>query len=385
MRELTHIRIPHPINQSDDEQLWRIVLDEKNTVLSMDVMESVSCPQGESWNGDWLSPMGLDLQINGGLGLAFSELTFQDLPKLSDLLDKLWIDGVDCICPTIVSSEINSLRLSLEVLKQARNKHISRRCKLLGAHLEGPFIADSRRGAHSDQYLSLPGLEDLNERIKDFEEEIDLVTLAPELPGSFDLIKRLIALKIVVCLGHSTADEFATRQAFAEGVSMLTHAFNAMPGLHHRAPGPLGEALKNGQISIGLIADGVHVHPTLAILLQRLAEDKLVLVSDAISPYGLEDGEYKWDQRCVVSAEGTCRLKNGTLVGTTLPLLETAQKLAKWSKEPSASIWSATISPRLVLDKGQRFTSFFVGQSLHQLLRWRMNWKHSELSWQPAA
>ncbi len=90
---------------------------------------------------------------------------------------------------------------------------------------------------------------------------------------------------------------------------MLTHAFNAMPGLQHRSPGPVGEAIKNGEIAIGLIADGVHVHPNIVAFLQRLAPNQLVLVSDAIAPYGLKDGEYKWDDRLIVSQKG-CRIKS---------------------------------------------------------------------------
>ena len=197
--------------------------------------------------------------------------------------------------------------------------------------------------------------------------------------------KKLNNLGIVVCLGHSSADEDECNSAFARGVQMLTHAFNAMPGLQHRSPGPVGEAIKNGEIAIGLIADGVHVHPNIVVLLQRLAANQLVLVSDAIAPYGLKDGKYKWDKRWVISENGSCKLENGTLAGSSLSLLKACQNLAGWTGQPSSSIWSATIAPRLVLDQEQKFDDFLLGKSLNQLLRWTMNTEHDELSWQRAA
>ena len=166
---------------------------------------------------------------------------------------------------------------------------------------------------------------------------------------------------------------------------MLTHTFNAMPGIHHRNPGPIAAALNNGEISMGLIADGIHVHPSVAVLLQRLASEKLVLVSDAISAYGLKDGLYQWDNRPLTVTNGTCRLKDGTLAGTTLPLLEGVKRLAKWSGQPAASIWSATIAPRMALNKQCSFVDYFVGKSMKNLLRWHQDLKSNDLSWQRAA
>ena len=384
MRRITHVRFPDPTSHCESNYWW-VLLDEQDIVLSVNPMDYGSAMAGEHWGGDWLSPMGVDLQINGGLGLAFPDLTFGDLPTLFDLLDQLWIDGVEAICPTFVSCDLPSLHLGLDVLREARNNHSSNRCKLLGAHLEGPFLSKSRSGAHNPEFLCAPSLFALNELIGGFEEEIDLFTLAPELVGSLDVINRLKNLGVVVCLGHSSADEDECNSAFARGVQMLTHAFNAMPGLQHRSPGPVGEAIKNGEIAIGLIADGVHVHPNIVVLLQRLAANQLVLVSDAIAPYGLKDGKYKWDKRWVISENGSCKLENGTLAGSSLSLLKACQNLAGWTGQPSSSIWSATIAPRLVLDQEQKFHDFLLGKSLNQLLRWTMNTEHDELSWQRAA
>ena len=328
MHRITNVRLPAPL-PGERDQRYSVDLDDQGLICRIAAMDAEGQQANEDWNGDWLSPRGVDLQINGGLGLAFPELTPVDLPRLEELLDLLWRDGVEAIAPTLVTCGIAPLRQALAVLREARQLHRPGRCRLLGAHLEGPFLAEARRGAHPREHLAIPSLEALAERIGGFETDIALVTLAPELEGAAAVIERLRDLGISVALGHSAANAEQARAGFDQGVGMLTHAFNAMPGLHHRAPGPLGEACRRGGIALGLIADGVHVHPTMAVLLQRLAPEQTVLVSDALAPYGLADGEHHWDERVLLVENGTCRLEDGTLAGVTLPQLEGVKRLAR--------------------------------------------------------
>ena len=384
MRRITDVRLPRRPGSRDPAALHWLTLDDHGLISAIGPMPSRGAMAGESWHGDTLSPRGIDLQINGGLGLAFTELSERDLPRIQELLELLWRDGVEAIAPTLVTCAVTPLRQSLAVLRQARERHQSSRCQLLGAHLEGPFLAESRRGAHPLEHIAAPTAAALKERIAGFEADISLVTLAPEQPGAEALINQLRALGITVALGHSTADADQAALAFQRGVGMITHAFNAMPGLHHRAPGPLGEACRRGDIALGLIADGVHVHPTTAVLLQRLAGDQLVLVSDALAPYGLEDGEHRWDERVLLVKNGTCRLEDGTLAGVTLPLLEGTCRLAGWTGDAEAAIWASTMAPRHVL--GDDITAdFLIGEALRDLLRWRWRESDRNLGWREAA
>ena len=382
MHRISDVRLPTPLGGDADQRHW-IELDDESRILRIETMATESAAGGDSWQGDWISPRGVDLQINGGLGLAFPELTQADLPRLIQLLDWLWADGVDAIAPTLVTCGIEPLRRALAVLRTARQKHIAGRCQLLGAHLEGPFLAEARRGAHPIEHLAAPSLDALEQRIGGFEGEIALMTLAPELEGAEAVIQRLRELKITVALGHSAAKADGAAQAFEQGVGMLTHAFNAMPGLHHGAPGPLGEACRRGDIALGLIADGVHVHPTMAVLLQRLAPKQTVLVSDALAPYGLADGEHRWDERVLLVNNGTCRLEDGTLAGVTLPQLEGVKRLALWSGASSAAIWSATVAPRRVMGTADTVPDALIGQPLTRLLRWSQH--VGKLQWACAA
>ena len=377
----TNLRLPEAAGMG--ARRWRLGVDHSGCIARLEPLPPGSEGAGENWQGDWLSPAGVDLQINGGLGLPFPELTPQQLPRLLELLELLWRDGVEAIAPTFVTCAVEPLRQGLAVLEEARRQHRPGRCRLLGAHLEGPFLAEPRRGAHPAEHLCAPSLQALEQRIAGFEDAIALVTLAPELEGADAVIAALRQRGVVVSLGHSAANEAQARRAYQQGVAMLTHTFNAMPGLHHRAPGPLGEACRRGGVALGLIADGVHVHPTMAVLLQRLAPEQTVLVSDALAPYGLADGEHRWDERVLLVENGTCRLDDGTLAGVTLPQLEGVKRLARWSDAPSAAIWSATVAPRRVIGDATGCMDALMGRPLTQLLRWHQ--KEGELHWACAA
>ena len=375
----TNLRLPRAAETSN--QLWRLGVDPEGCIASLEPLAAGSAGAGENWGGDWLSPAGVDLQINGGLGLPFPELVPGQLPLLIELLELLWRDGVEAICPTFVTCGVAPLRQGLALLEEARRLHKPGRCRLLGAHLEGPFLAPSRRGAHPTEHLCAPSLAALDERIAGFEHSIALVTLAPELEGAAAVIEALCRLGILVSLGHSEANEAQAREAYGQGVAMLTHACNAMPGLHHRAPGPLGALLDFPHLALGLIADGVHVAPAMAVLLQRLWPEQLVLVSDALAPYGLPPGSYPWDDRQIEVQNGSCRLADGTLAGTSLGLLEGVVRLAQWTGEPAAAIRAATVLPRRLVGDLRPVQEQLLGRPLAETLRWHQPRPGAPLAW----
>jgi N-acetylglucosamine-6-phosphate deacetylase len=286
-----------------------------------------------------------------------------------------------------VTCGVDPLRQSLAVLAQARAQTGPQQCRLLGAHLEGPFLAHGRRGAHPEQHLAAPSLAALAERIAGFAGgpagDIALVTLAPELEGAGAVIAELRNLGVVVSLGHSAANERQAAAAFEAGVSMLTHSFNAMGGLQHRDPGPVAAALLRGDVALGLIADGVHVAPSMAVLLQRLAPQQVVLVSDALAPYGLGEGQHRWDERLLIVKDGSCRLADGTLAGVTLPLLEGVRRLAAWSDDPGRAIAAATVNPRRVLGDHRDARALLLGRPLEHSMRWKQTGEG--LRWQVAS
>ena len=331
-------------------------------------------------DGDWLSLGGVDLQINGGLGLAFPDLELTDLPKLREICDFLWQQGVDGFLPTIVTTAVDKIQRSLATIAQFMTTQNEQEdtAKVLGVHLEGPFLNYQKRGAHPEQYLLPLTIENINKVLGDYSDIVKIMTLAPELDSSGATVTYLKDKNIIVSLGHSLAMASQAKQAFARGASMVTHAFNAMPGLHHRQPGLLGEAIVNPNVYCGLIADGNHVCPTmLEIILKASNYDcGVFLVSDALSPIGLPDGIYPWDEREIEVSKGTARLPDGTLSGTTLPLLVGVENLVKWGCNVEKAIAMATESPR----KAIGLSGIGVGQTAN-LLRWHWDEKQQELSW----
>lgn len=327
--------------------------------------------------GDWVSLGGVDVQINGGLGLAFPDLSEKNIDQLEDICRFLWKEGVDGFLPTLVTTSVENFQRSLRILAEfmGSQKH-QETAKILGVHLEGPFLNFEKRGAHPAEFLLPLTVENVKRILGDYGKIVKVITLAPELEGSEEVITYLRREEIIVSLGHSQATASQAQQAFEWGASMVTHAFNAMPSLHHRHPGLLAAAMVDPAVWCGFIADGEHVSPLMMEVFLRSCKSAF-LVSDALAPVGLSDGFYPWDSRTIEVKNGTCRLADGTLAGTTLPLLVGVQNLVKWGIcEVEKAIFLGTDAPRKALG----LPTFSVGVSAG-LLRWHFDESVKNLTW----
>lgn len=331
---------------------------------------------------DWLSLGGVDLQINGALGMAFPDLSLDRLDVLHKIGQFLWQEGITGYCPTLVTTSIAHIHRALQTIAQAMAQQDSTiaepTAKILGVHLEGPFLNPEKRGAHPAEFILPPTLDNMREVLGDWGSIVKIITLAPEMDPTGETISYLTSQGITVSLGHSQATAAQAQQAFSQGATMVTHAFNAMPGLHHREPGLLGAAIVDSKVKCGFIADGQHVVPLMIDLLLRASDyDRgLFLVSDALSPLGLPDGIYPWDERQIEVKQGTARLADGTLAGTTRSLLEGVKNLVRWNIcDIGRAIALATLAPRraIGLDMG------YLGQ--RHLLRWSIG-SDGGLQWQ---
>jgi N-acetylglucosamine-6-phosphate deacetylase len=329
--------------------------------------------------GDWISLGGVDLQINGALGLAFPDLHPENAYMLQKIAQFLWDVGVDGFLPTLVTTSVEKIQRSLDVIAGILyNQQLG--AKILGVHLEGPFLNFQKRGAHPAEYLLPLTIEEVKRVLGDYADVVKVITLAPELDQTGEVIPYLRSLGITVSLGHSQATAAEAKRAFELGATMVTHAFNAMPSLYHREPGLLGVAITNPDVMCGFIADGEHVSPTmLQILLDASDYEKgLFLVSDALAPLGLPDGVYPWDSRQIEVINGTARLSDGTLSGTTLPLLVGVQNLVKWGIcDVENAIALATDAPR----KAMVLPGITANQALN-LLSWHWDEATKKLTWQ---
>lgn len=350
------------------------------TIQPMDAPPPTLAPQKIDLEGDWLSLGGIDLQINGALGLAFPDLLPTDQSKLQEICQFLWQQGIDGFLPTLVTTSVEKFQQALATLSAQKSPGDSDQAQILGVHLEGPCLNATKRGAHPQEHLQSLNIETLQTVIGPYKDSVRVMTLAPELEPSGEAVAWLRSHNIIVSLGHSLATAAEADMAFNQGATMVTHAFNAMPSLHHRQPGLLAAALVHPQVWCGFIADGQHVDPLmLKLMLKASPEQGLFLVSDALAPLGLPDGAYPWDSRQIEVTAGTARLSDGTLSGTTLSLLAGVQNLVHWNLcSVGYAIALATEAPRQALG----IPGMGPGQPAHCLLRWRHHPQTQTLKWQ---
>jgi N-acetylglucosamine-6-phosphate deacetylase len=352
--------------------LQQIELGQSGEILSIAPMTAAH-PHSEprlDVGGDWVSLGGVDLQINGALGLAFPDLDPAQEGQLEEIAAFLWTQGVDAFLPTVVTTSVEKIHQALDCIAHFKPQGKQPTAQILGAHLEGPFLNAQKRGAHPEEYLQPLTLERLKQLLGSYASWVKVMTLASELDLTEEAIAHLRTHNITVSLGHSTATAAQAQAAFAQGATMVTHAFNAMPPLHHREPGLLGAAVLTPGVYCGFIADGQHVTPLMLELLLRASNPgELFLVSDALAPLGLPDGLYPWDSRQIEVTQGTARLADGTLSGTTLPLLEGVKNLVRWGVcEVETAIALATETPRKALG----LPGIGVGRSAQNLLQWHL-------------
>ncbi|OUE25365.1 N-acetylglucosamine-6-phosphate deacetylase [Clavibacter michiganensis] len=216
---------------------------------------------------------------------------------------------------SLVANPVPDLVRSLGAIREAMAEDPT----VLGAHLEGPFLSPHAAGAHAHEHLVDPTPARIEALLEAGDGVLRQVTIAPELDGALDAIRRLVAAGVVAAVGHTTCTGDLARAAFDAGATVLTHAFNAMPGIHHREPGPVMAAVADERVTLELILDGVHVHPAVAALLFREAPGRVALVTDAMAAAGSADGRYLLGSLDVDVRDGIARLSGaGTIAGSTL-------------------------------------------------------------------
>ncbi len=228
---------------------------------------------------------------------------------------------------------------------------------LLGAHLEGPFLSPDNKGAHNEDFLVAPTPAAVEALLAAGEGVIRQVTIAPELPGALDAVRRFVEAGVTVAVGHTVGTYEQARAAFDAGATVLTHAFNAMPGLHHRRPGPIGAAVEDERVTLELILDGVHVHPAAARTLFRAAPGRIALITDAMGAAGAADGPYRLGSLDVTVTDGVAHVTGtDTIAGSTLTqdvALRNAVRLTGQSLPDAVA--ALTSVPARAIGLGDRF------------------------------
>jgi N-acetylglucosamine-6-phosphate deacetylase len=225
---------------------------------------------------------------------------------------------------------------------------------ILGAHLEGPFLDEANRGAHDRAKLTDPSEESVAVLLNAGAGRICQVTLAPELPGGMAAVRAFRAAGVAVAVGHTAADYDQTLAAFDAGASILTHAFNGMNGIHHRAPGPVAAATHSPGVTIEVINDGVHVHAEVVRMIVAAAPGRVALVTDAMAAAGASDGDYRLGSVDVEVAGGIARVSGGgSIAGSTLTLDAALRRAVETVGLPiETAVEALTATPAAALGRG---------------------------------
>lgn len=266
-------------------------------------------------DGRLAAPGFVDLQVNGGGGVLFND--HPDVETIRTIIGTHRRFGTTALLPTLITDTPEATDRAIAAVRQALSLPVA---GCLGLHLEGPFLAPTRKGAH-DAARIRPLDEDDVRRLAASEVSPLLLTLAPEIVPA-PQIARLAAAGAVISLGHSDASFETAMDAARAGARGVTHLFNAMSSLSHRAPGLVGAALASPLLWCGLIADGHHVHPAAIALALRakVGPARVFLVSDAMACAGCEGGSFSLQGRTVTRADGRLTLDDGTLAGSDLTM-----------------------------------------------------------------
>ena len=280
--------------------------------------------------GLYLSPGFIDAHIHGAGGCDTMDGTIDSINTIAKTIAK---HGTTSFVPTTMTVSISDINKSMRVIKLLKEKG-SKGAHVLGAHLEGPFINSNAIGAQNPNYILPPSISTYKSMVKDCEDSVISLTLAPELDGSKDLIKYLSNKGIICSLGHTKATYEETIDAIKCGATHSTHLYNAMPSFTHRNPGIIG-AIFDSDIKTETISDGIHIsYPALRIAYKQKGTDNVLLITDAMMACCMPDGKYKLGGQDVIVKNGAARVKSGSLAGSILTLNKAIKNIYKNSDLP---------------------------------------------------
>lgn len=264
-------------------------------------------------NNNFVSPGLIDIHIHGNMGKDTMEGTDEAIDTISKSIAR---HGVTSYLPTTMTMDEESITKALESIKRGMNRNI-KGAKVIGAHLEGPFINKIYKGAQNGNYIVNPSYE----LVKKYEDVIKVITYAPEEDKNLEFTKDIKRnTNIVLSIGHSAATFIEARDAIRLGASNITHTFNGMTGLNHRDPGVVGAALTTDTYC-EFICDTIHITKDLfQFILDSKTKDKVVLITDSMEAGGLEDGTYSLGGQAVIVKDGAARLESGSLAGSVSSL-----------------------------------------------------------------
>ncbi|MFD8025123.1 N-acetylglucosamine-6-phosphate deacetylase [Streptomyces lavendulae] len=265
-------------------------------------------------SGHWIVPGFVDVHNHGGGGASFTSGTAEEVLKGVRTHRE---HGTTTLVASTVTGDLDELARRAALLAE-----LTQQGEIAGVHFEGPFINPCRKGAHKADLLRDPDPAEVRKLVDAAHGTARMFTLATELPGGLDSVRLLAEHGVIAAIGHTDSTYDQTRQAIDAGATVATHLYNAMPGLEHRAPGPIAALLEDERVTVELINDGTHLHPAmLELAFHHAGAHRVALITDAMDAAGFGDGTYHLGPLEVEVKEGVARLvEGGSIAGSTLTL-----------------------------------------------------------------
>ncbi len=303
----------------------------------------------------------IDQHIHGAGGSDGMDGTVEDIAVIAKTVAA---EGTTSFLVTTMTQSKENITKALQAVKAYREADGAEGARVVGVHLEGPFIAAAHKGAQPLEYVKEPNIAVFDEYDEASGNAIKIVTLAPEVEGAEDFIRHLTQKGVVASIGHTGAKFADIEKAVALGASNVTHTYNAQTALHHREIGTVGSAMLLDELNCEMIADCIHVSvPAMRLLVKNKPLDKLTLITDAMRAKGIPDGVSELGGQTVYVKNGEARLADGTLAGSVLRMNRAVQNLVEKVGVPfTQAVDCATINPAKNLKIDGEVGSIAVGK-----------------------
>lgn len=318
-------------------------------------------------DGKYLSPGFIDIHNHGNFGHDTMDATFEAIESISRFHIK---NGVTGFLPTTITAPLKKIKKAIKNVadyiefQNNEDKLKKQKSQVLGLYLEGPYFSQVKRGAQNPKYLKRPEINELEEFLDISNQNVKIVSLAPELSGALEAITYLKSKGIIVSVGHTNALFSEVKVGIGKGITLATHLYNGMKGFSHREPAAVGAVLTDERVSCEMICDGVHLHKAaMDVAVQMKGKDRIILISDAMMATGLEDGEYELGRQKVFVKNGEARLSDGSLAGSTLTLNKAVYNMVNIVNIPlQDAVRMASLNPAKVIGLDDRKGSIEIGK-----------------------